>query len=134
CLPGGYDGPIVKRRGFWSRRDRRPAAVVRSMQLGIRPGGLTMLRLNPYRREMPFPGSSLFLGEGTRLHASRTAVVADAIDSHIVVDDSFVINVAHVHDIDVVHSTVVVEAVAFPPSANIAVTRIAEAIHDPAIE
>ena len=37
CLPGGYDGPVVKRRGFWSRRDRRPAPVSRSMQLGIRP-------------------------------------------------------------------------------------------------
>ena len=65
CLPRRHDGAIVKFCRFRSSVDRRPAAIGRCMQLGIRPRRLTMLCLSPHRREMPLPCGSLFLRAGT---------------------------------------------------------------------
>ena len=118
--------------GFVRRGNRRLALVHRSPQLLITSRGLPVLDLCRHRWIMPFARRRFLLRSGTRLHASRTAVIAHAVC--VIVHNGLVVDVVNHRDIHIVDGSVVIEVVMVPPSAHIAGTEISEAIIDTAIK
>jgi hypothetical protein len=134
CRLCGYDGPVAKRRRLWSGSDGRLAAVGRGMQVALRTCSLQVLSLSGDRRKMARTRGRFFLWPRTSLNTARTAIVADSIDGHVVVDHGLVVNVPNIYDVDVGYRAVIEKPVTLPPSTYVAKTEIPEPINNPAIE
>src|SRR5215472_364751 len=76
----------------------------------------------------------LFLPRRARVDASIAAVIADAIDRRIVVDDRRVVGVMDLRDVYVVDRGVVEKAVVLPATSFISVAKIAITIAHAAVE
>ncbi len=92
-----------------------------------------MLSLNCDRRYMSLMRRRLVLSRWSRVDPAVASVVADAVHCGVV-DHRSVIRVVNVRDIHVVHRTVVLELSVVPTAAFIALTAVAVAIVDPAVE
>src|SRR5579864_5254509 len=92
-----------------------------------------MLSLSSDGWDVSLPCNLFLLRRGTRRDSSVAAVVADPVHG-CVIDYGGVVNVVNVGDVDVVDGTVVEKASAFPASAFVAFTEVAESVNDPAIE
>src|SRR5580704_838305 len=83
---------------------------------------------------MPLMCGGVFLGGRTLIYPAVAAVVADAVHRRRIVDHRCVVNVVNLGDVYVVNRAVVVKVSAVPAPALIAMTEVAVAVIDPAIE
>jgi len=77
--------------------------ILGGSKLLIGASRLDMLRLCRDRRDASFPRYGLLLGSGTSVNATIAAVVTDAVNGGVVVDDRGVVNVMDVRNVHVVH-------------------------------
>src|SRR5262249_2717681 len=75
----------------------------------------------------------LLLRAGPRVDAARSAVVADVVDGGVV-DHRLTVDVTDVGIADVIDGTVVIELVVAPVATFIAMSEVAEAVDDTAVE
>ena len=134
CLPSWHDAALVECRRPGSSRDRRLALIHGCAQIPIGAGRLHVLHLGSDRRQVPLASSHLLLPRWALVDAAISAVVTDAINGPIVVYDRGVVGVVNLGDVDVVHGTVVVEAIAVPASTFITVAKISIAVVDAAVK
>jgi len=115
---GGYHSAFVERRRLGSSRDRRLAAIYRSMQLLIGARGLDVLSLRGDGRNVALTHGRLLLWAGAYVNTAVTTVVADA-RSVVIVHHRGVVHVVDFRHVHVVHGAVVIEAVVVPASSLI---------------
>src|SRR5512136_2892529 len=92
-----------------------------------------MLSLNRRGREMPFAGGNFIFSPLTRVDSTIAAVVTDTIHRDAV-DHGCVVHIVNIDDIHIRNRTIVEEAVAVPTPAFIALTGVAKAVSDAAVE
>src|SRR5208282_2831562 len=114
CLFGRYSATVIKISGpgcgsyAWLAHARRRAL------LRVGSGGLRMLSLSCYRRDMSVTRRRLLFRCWTRVDSTIAAVVADV--AHVVDDHVGVVNIVNV-DVHVAHGTVVEKVSAVPTPA-----------------
>src|SRR6266576_1568906 len=92
-----------------------------------------MLSLSTHGRDVSLTQRSLFLPRRTPIDTTVAPVVAGPIHGPVV-DHGRVVDVVYVGDIHIVYGTVIEKPVVVPTPAFVAISKIAEAIIDPAIE
>src|ERR1700730_11153143 len=127
-----HDGAVVPCSWFRSRCDRRLAHVHGSSLLRISSRRLRMLSLNRDRRNMSLPRRGLFLRCWTPADPAIAAVVTDM--GLVVIDYGRVVHIVNDSFINIVHGAVVEKVVVIPTPAFVALSKITEAIIDPAVE
>ena len=108
--------------------------VIGGAEAGIAAGFLNLLLLRGDRRNSIAAGDGFVFGSGTGIHAAFAAVVADANDVCVVVDDGGAIDDVDDVDVHVVDRAVVEKVALLPATTVIAVAEIPIAVIDAAVK
>ncbi len=128
---GHHPGALEVRRSR-GRGDGGPSEVHVRAQIGCGLGNLDVLNLGLGRRKARPAQYLELLRSGLGANA-RAAIVADAVDRDVV-DHRLVVHIGNMDVGDVVDRPVVIELVSLPAAALVAVTGIAIAVVDAAVE
>ena len=99
--------------------------------LGVIAGSVRVLSLSGDRPDMSATSRTLFFRSGARVDPAVTAVVADAVNVFV---HSRVVNVVNGVGVHAIHGGVVEKMPVLPAPAFITMTKVSEAIVDPAVE